>query len=128
MKSETIEFPRNARTVYIAVKNIVQTCGHFNHIRSDGDVFVVTASHRMSFPSFGENIRIRVVATGTETSDVIIESSSKVFLNFINGGANKKNVQSLSDFIHNAVWKLLNVNDTVDHSQIRIVEPNIKMR
>lgn len=128
MKSETIEFPRNARTIYTAVKNVVQTCGRFHRVKNDDNLFIITASHRISLPSFGENIKIRVVASGTEASNVIIESSSKLFLNFINGGANKKNVQTLSDFIHNAVWKLLNVNDSVDHSQIKIVKPDIKIR
>ncbi|MBQ6084521.1 MAG: hypothetical protein IJK92_09265 [Bacteroidales bacterium] len=35
-----------------------------------------------------------------------MESSSRIFLNFINGGANKKNVQSLEDFIRNRFYKL----------------------
>lgn len=128
MKSETIEFPRNARTVFTAVKNVVQTCGRFKHIKWDDGTFVVTASHGISLFSLGENVKIRIVASGAEQTEVIIESSSKIFLNFINGGANKKNVMALSDFIRNAVWRLLNVNDTVDHSQIKIVKPNIKMR
>lgn len=50
------------------------------------------------------------------------------FLNIINGGANKKNIQALSDFIANAVWRLLNVDDGGDHSTIRIVPPEIRMR
>ncbi|MDD5978331.1 MAG: hypothetical protein PUC31_04115 [Bacteroidales bacterium] len=35
-----------------------------------------------------------------------IESASRIFLNFINGGANRKNVQSLEDYIRNEVYKL----------------------
>ena len=35
-----------------------------------------------------------------------IESASRIFLNFINGGANKKNVHSLEDYIRNEVYKL----------------------
>jgi hypothetical protein len=128
MKNEIIEFPYNARTVYTAVKNVVRSCGRFNKIRCNDDTFVIVANHRSSLLSFGEDVKIRIVATGNETTNVVIESKSKIFLNFINGGANKKNVQALSDYIHNAVWKLLNVNDSVDHSQIKIVNPDIKMQ
>jgi hypothetical protein len=128
MKNEAIEFPRNARTVYTAVKNVIQSCGRFYNVMCNDEMFFITASHGLSLLSFGEDVKIKVVATENETTNVIIESKSKLFLNFINGGANKKNVQALSDYIHNAIWKLLNVTDTVDHSQIRIIKPNIKMQ
>ena len=39
-------------------------------------------------------------------TEVRLESASRIFLNFINGGANKKNVQSLEDYIQNEVYKL----------------------
>ena len=51
-------------------------------------------------------ISIYVAATGTQETEVRIESASRIFLNFINGGANKKNVQSLEDYIRNEVYKL----------------------
>ena len=57
----------------------------------------------MSLLSFGENIAIHVVAIGTQQTEVRIESASRIFLNFTNGGANKKNVQNLEDFIRNRV-------------------------
>ena len=60
----------------------------------------------MSLLSLGENIAIHVVATSTQESEVRIESASRIFLNIINGGANKKNVQSLEDYIRNEVYKL----------------------
>lgn len=60
----------------------------------------------MSLLSFGENIAIHVVATGTQETEVRIVSKSRKFLNFINGGVNKKNVQSLEDFIRNRVYRL----------------------
>ena len=60
----------------------------------------------MSLLSFGENIAIHVVAADTQETEVRIESKSRIFLNFINGGVNKKNVQSLEDFIRNRVFKL----------------------
>jgi hypothetical protein len=60
----------------------------------------------MSLLSLGENVTIHVVATSTQKTEVRIESASRIFLNFINGGANKKNVQSLEDYIQNEVYKL----------------------
>jgi hypothetical protein len=51
-------------------------------------------------------ISIYVAATGTQETEVRIESSSRIFLNFLNGGANNKNVQSLEDYIRNEVFKL----------------------
>ena len=44
----------------------------------------------MSLLSFGENVAIHVVATSTQETEVRIESESLFFLNFINGGANKR--------------------------------------
>jgi hypothetical protein len=68
--------------------------------------FTITARQGMSLLSLGENVTIHVVATSTQETEVRIESTSRVFLNFINGGANKKNVQSLEDYIRNEVYKL----------------------
>lgn len=113
---------------YTAVKQAVNACGRFSRVQCNDTVFVVTASHGMSFPSLGENVKIRVVADGVETSNVYIESASKVWLNFINGGANRKNVQALSDYINNEVWKLLNVTKDNEQGKIRIVPPTIKFR
>ena len=126
MKTSTLEFPHNARPVYTAVKHVVQSCGRFSNIKCNDTNFVVTASHGMSLIPLGENVRIRVVASGVETTKVIVESSAKLFLNIF--ASNKDNVQSLSDFISNGVWKLLPVDDGRDHSTIRIVKPDIKFR
>ena len=60
----------------------------------------------MSLLSFGENVTIHVVVTSAQETEVRIESASCIFLNFINGCANKKNVQSLEDYIRNEVYKL----------------------
>ena len=60
----------------------------------------------MRLLSLGENVTIHVVATSTQETEVRIESASRIFLNFINGGANKKNVRSLEDYIRNEMYKL----------------------
>ena len=106
MRSATLNFNQNARRVYTATKKAIERCGQFKRIECDDKTFIIKAKHGMSLFSFGENITIHVVATSTQESEVRIESASRIFLNFINGGANKKNVQSLEDYIRNEVFKL----------------------
>ena len=106
MRSSTLNFTQPARRVYTATKKAVQQCGQFKRIECNDRTFIITARHGMSLLSFGENLTIHVVATSTQETKVRIESASRIFLNFINGGANKKNVQSLEDYIRNEVYKL----------------------
>ena len=106
MRSSTLNFTQPARRVYTATKKAVQQCGQFKRIECNDQTFTITARPGMSLLSFGENIAIHVVAIGTQQTEVRIESASRIFLNFINGGANRKNVQSLEDYIRNEVYKL----------------------
>ena len=106
MHTFTLNFILPARRVYTATKKVVQQCGQFKRIECNDQTFTITAKHGMSLLSLGENVTIHVVATSTQETEVRIESSSRLFLNFINGGANKKNVQSLDDYIRNEVFKL----------------------
>ena len=106
MRATTLNFTQPARRVYTAIKKAIEQCGQFKRIECNDRTFTITARHGMSLLSFGENIAIHVVATGTQETEVRIESASRIFLNFINGGANKKNVQSLEDYIRNEVYKL----------------------
>ena len=106
MRKSTLNFTQPARRVYTATKKAVERCGQFKRIECNDRTFTITARHGMSLLSFGENITIHVVATSTQETEVRIESASRIFLNFINGGANKKNIQSLEDYIRNEVHKL----------------------
>lgn len=123
MKSSTLTFPRSARTVYTAVKHVFESSDRFSNVKCDDRSFNIKASHGMSLIPLGENIKVRVVACGPETTNVIVESSSKLFLNFF--ASNKENVQTLGDYINNAVWRLLDI-DGAGHSRICIVQPVIK--
>lgn len=107
MQKETLEFPRNARQVYTAVKHVFQSRTRFSNIKCDDDHFTIAARRGWLISPMSESVNIKVVAIGTEASKVTIESSSRSVLNLINFGANKKNVQKLSDFIQNEVWKLV---------------------
>ena len=106
MRSSTINFTQPARRVYTDTKKAVQQCGQFKRIECNDRTFTIMSRHGMSLFSFGENVTIHVVAKSTQETEVRIESASRIFLNFINGGANKKNVQSLEDYIRNEVYKL----------------------
>ena len=108
MRTSTLNFIQPARRVYTATKKAIERCGQFKQIECNDRTFTITARHGMSLLSFGENITIHVVATSTQESEVRIESASRIFLNIINSGANKKNVQSLEDYISNEVYKLCN--------------------
>lgn len=106
MRASTLNFNQHARRVYTATKKAIQQCGQFKRIECNDQTFTITARHGISLMSYGENISIHVVAKNTQETEVRIESASRIFLNFINGGANKKNVQSLEDYIRNEVHKL----------------------
>lgn len=107
MQTSVLDFPRNARRVYTAVKHVFQTRTKFSNIECDDVRFTVEARRGWFISPMSENVKIRVVATGTESSRVTIESSSRSVLNLLNWGANKQNVTTLSDFIQNEVWKLM---------------------
>ena len=106
MRTATLQFTQSARRVYTSVKHAVERCGQFRHVVPNDDTFVITARHGMSLLALGEKITIRVVATGMQSSKVVIESRNQIFINILNIGANKKNVQSLEDYISNEVYKL----------------------
>ena len=86
------------------------------------DTFVITARHGMSLLALGEKIIIHVVATGTQSSKVVIESANQIFINILNFGANKKNVQSLEDYISNEVYRLCS------DEEIKLRQPEIKRK
>lgn len=107
MQAETLTFPRNARRVYTAVKHVFQTRTKFSDIRCDGQHFTIEAPRGWLLSPMSEMIGIKVVATGTESCCVTIESSSRSVLNLFNFNANRQNVNTLADFIQNEVWKLV---------------------
>lgn len=102
----TLTFPQPARRVFACVKHVLQTTDDFKCVRYDEDNFVRIAwlasySYRTKHPhSRGSQSK------GTQTTDVIIESKAKVFINLLAIPQNKRNVQELSDYIQNRVYKL----------------------
>ena len=107
MQTEILRFPRNARRVYTAVKHVFQTRTKFSDIRCDEQHFTIEARRGLLLSPMSEKVCIKVVATDTEVCRVTIESSSRSMLNLFNFNANRQNVNILSDFIQNEVWKLV---------------------
>ena len=106
MQTTTLEFPHNARTTYTAVKRLFEKHTKFSSVKCNDELFIVEARHGLWISPFSENVKMKVVATSSNTSKVVIESSSRSILNLLNFGANKGNVSELSDYINNEVYKL----------------------
>lgn len=105
-KSNTLDFPQNARRTYTAVKRAFEKCGEFHRVRCDERTFVITARHGASLLALGEKIEVHVVATSTQSCQVRIISGNQIPLNILNIGSNKRNVTNLSDWISNQVYRL----------------------
>ena len=135
MQTSTLEFPHNARTTYSAIKHLFEMKQtKFSSIKFNDDLFIVEARHGMWLSPFTENIKLKVVATSSQTCKVVVESSSISILNILNFGANKGNVSDLSDYINNEVYKLCQPGEipmTIqidEHSTIRIKKPEIILK
>ena len=135
MQTSTLEFPHNARTTHSAIKHLFEMKqAKFSSIKFNDDLFIVEARHGIWLSPFTENIKLKVVATSSQTCKVVVESSSRSILNILNFGANKGNVSDLSDYINNEVYKLcqpgeIPMNNQIDeHSTIRIKKPEIILK
>ena len=135
MEQKKLEFPHNARVVYTAVKHLFEMKHtKFSSVKCNDDLRFVEARRGLWISPFSENVKMKVVATGSNSCKVVVESSSRSVLNLLNFGANKGNVSDLSDYISNEVYKLCSpeeipmANQDTDHSTIRIVAPEIKLK
>lgn len=133
MQTTTLEFPHNARSVYTATKRLFSKQTKFSSVECHDELFVVEARHGALLSPFSENVKLKVVATGTQSCKVVIESSSRSMLNLLNFGANKGNVSDLSDYINNEVYKLCQSGEIAmanqeNHSSIRFKSPDIKFK
>ena len=106
MQTSTLEFPHNARTTYTAIKRLFEKRTKFCSVKCNDELFIVEARRGLWISPFSENVKMKVVATSSQTCKVVVESSSRSILNLLNFGANKGNVSDLSDYINNEVYKL----------------------
>ena len=77
-----------------------------------------------------ERVKMRVVATGSYSCQVIIESSSRSPLNLFNLGANSRNVAHLGEFIRNEVYRVSNPDEDIHlkPNNIRLRDNDIKFK
>ena len=106
MQTTTLEFPHNARRTYTAVKHLFDKSTNFSSVKCNDDMFIIEARHGLWISPFSENVKMKVVATSSQSCKVVVESSSRSILNLLNFGANKGNISDLSDYINNEVFKL----------------------
>ena len=135
MQTSTFEFHHNARTTYTVVKHLFEMKHtKFSSVKYNDDLFIVEARHGAWISPFTENVKMKVVATSSQTCKVVVESSSRSILNILKFGANKGNISDLSDYINNEVYKLCEPGEISmtkqdsNHSTIRIVPPEIKFK
>lgn len=122
MQASTLEFPYNARMTFTAIKRLFDKRTKFSSVKFHDDLFIVEARHGMWISPFTENVKMKVVATSSQTCKVVVESSSRSVLNLLNFGANKGNISDLSDYINNEVYKL------AQPGEIIITKPTITFR
>lgn len=107
MERLVLNFPHSARTTYTAIKRLFEMKHtKFSSVKYNDELFIVEARHGAWISPFSENVKMKVVATSSQTCKVVIESSSRSILNLLNFGANKGNLSDLSDYINNEVYKL----------------------
>lgn len=94
----------------------------FHRVEYDDVNFVIRVKHGASLVALGEKIKVRVVATGSQTSKVVVESGNQFPLNIFNIGQNKQNVTTLTEFIANRVYRLCS------DEEIRLREPDIRIK
>ena len=123
MQRETVDFAeQNARRVYTAVKRVFYGRTRFSAVECDDDHFTVEGRRGWVISPFTDRVRMRVMATGTRSCQVIIESSSRSVLNLFNLGANSRNVTQLGEFIRNEVYR------QCSDKEIRLEPTDIKLK
>ncbi|MBR3453645.1 MAG: hypothetical protein IKH25_12370 [Muribaculaceae bacterium] len=130
MQRERVDFELNARRVSTAVKRVFQGRTRFSSVGCDDEHFIVEGRRGWLISPLSERVKMRVVATGTNSCQVIIESSSRSVLNLFNLGANSRNVTQLGEFIRNEVYRVSNTDENIrlKPSEILIRKNNIRFK
>ena len=119
MQTERVDFEQNARRVYTAVKRVFYGRTRFSAVECDDEHFTVEGRRGWLISPLSERVKMRVVATGTQSCQVIIDSSSRSPLNLFNLGANSRNVTQLGEYIRNEVYRICS------DEEIRLKSPEI---
>jgi hypothetical protein len=99
-------------------------------VECDDEHFIVERRRGWLISPLSERVKMRVVATGTDSCQVIIESSLRSVLNLFNLGANSRNVNQLGEFIRNEVYRvsITDENICLKPSEILICKNNIRYK
>lgn len=130
MQTELVDFELNARRIYTAVKQVFYGRTRFSSVECNDEHFIVEGRRGWLISPMSERVKMRVVATGTNSCQVIIESSSRSPLNLFNLGANSRNVIQLGEFIRNEVYRVSNSNEDIHlkTNDIRLRDNDIKLK
>jgi hypothetical protein len=130
MQTERVGFELNARRVFTAVKRVFYGRTRFTSVECDDEHFIVEGRRGWLISPLSERVKMRVVATGSNSCQVIIESSSRLPLNLFNLGANSRNVAQLGEFIRNEVYRVSNSNEDIhlNPNNIRLRDNDIKFK
>ena len=121
---------QNARRVYTAVKRVFYGRTRFSAVECDDEHFTVEGRRGGLISPLSERVKMQVVATSTNSCQVIIESSSRSVLNLFNFGANSRNVTQLGEFIRNEVYRVSNSDEDIllKPNNIRLRDNDIKFK
>ena len=70
MQTTTLEFQHNARTTYTAVKRLFEKNTKFSSVKRNDELFIVKARRGLWISPFSENVKMKVVATSSNTCKV----------------------------------------------------------
>lgn len=113
MQTLRVVFELNARRTYAAVKRVFYGRTRFSMVECDDEHFTIEGRRGWLISPLSEHVMMRVVATGTNSCQVIIESSSRSVLNLFNLGANSRNVTQFGEFIQNEVYRISNTDEDI---------------
>ena len=68
MQTERVDFEQNARRVYTAVKRVFYGRTRFSAVECDDEHFTVEGRRGWLISPLSERVKMRVVATGTQSS------------------------------------------------------------
>lgn len=131
METATLSFSScSSRDAYYAISDFFKMKRtQFSSVECNKTMYTIEARHGSWLSPFSEKVKIKVSATGRDSCQVVIESSSRSMLNILNLGANSGNVSDLSDCINNVVHNRVRIIPTrAEDDDIRLRKPDIMFK
>lgn len=131
METATLTFSScSSRDAYYAISDFFRMKRtQFSSVECNKNLYTIEARHGAWLSPFSEKVKIKVSATGRDSCQVVIESSSRSILNILNLGANSGNVSDLSDCINNVVHNRVRIIHTQNEDDgIHLRKPEIQFK